>query len=103
MQMQEEYSLENEHLRSAGKSRGHFMIDLCRPVHLTLCLRSFQEAIHCTDDNWDAQFGALLHEEWDLVNSTGLAKRLAMRQGLHEKPSLEHNREPSFRMALVYL
>ena len=58
--MQEEYSLENEHVKSAGKSRGHFMIDLCRPVHLTLCLRSFQDSIHCTDDNWDAQFGALL-------------------------------------------
>lgn len=59
LQMQEEYSLENEHVKSAGKSRGHFMIDLCRPVHLTLCLRSFQDAIHCTDDNWDAQFGTL--------------------------------------------
>ena len=33
------------------------MVDLCKPGHLTACLRCFQEAINCKDDNWDAQFG----------------------------------------------
>ena len=41
-----------------GRSRGHFLVDLCRPGHMTACLRTFQETIHCNDDNWDAHFGA---------------------------------------------
>ena len=40
-----------------GRSRGHFLVDLCRPGHMTACLRTFQETIHCNDDNWDAHFG----------------------------------------------
>ena len=43
-----------------GRSRGHFLVDLCRPGHMTACLRTFQETIHCNDDNWDAHFGAPL-------------------------------------------
>ena len=57
MQMQEAYDEYNDHARSSGKSRGHFVVDLCRPGHLTICLRNFQERIKCNDDNWDAQFG----------------------------------------------
>lgn len=57
LQMQEAYDEYNDHARSSGKSRGHFIVDLCRPGHLTLCLRNFQERIKCNDDNWDAQFG----------------------------------------------
>ena len=55
--MQHVYDDYNEHVRSSGKGYGHFMVDMCRPGHLTICLRSFQNRIHCTDDNWDAQFG----------------------------------------------
>ena len=55
--MQQVYNDYNEHVRSSGKGYGHFMVDMCRPGHLTICLRSFQNRIHCTDDNWDAQFG----------------------------------------------
>ena len=57
MQMQAAYDEYNDHARSSGKSRGHFIVDLCRPGHLTICLRNFQERIKCNDDNWDAQFG----------------------------------------------
>ena len=58
--MQAAYDEYNDHARSSGKSRGHFVIDLCRPGHLTICLRNFQERIKCNDDNWDAQFGRAL-------------------------------------------
>ena len=34
-------------------------VDLCRPGHMTACLRNFQETIKSNDDNWDAYFGAL--------------------------------------------
>ena len=57
MQMQAAYDEYNAQAQSTSKSRGHFMVDLCKPGHLTACLRSFQEAINCKDDNWDAQFG----------------------------------------------
>ena len=42
--------------RASGKTRGHFVIDLSRPGHLTGCLRQFQERIGASDDNWDALF-----------------------------------------------
>ena len=57
MQMQQAYHEYNAQAQSNNKTRGHFMVDLCRPGHLTACLRCFQEAINCKDDNWDAQFG----------------------------------------------
>lgn len=41
---------------SEKKGRGHFMIDLCRPGHMTSCLKDFQEIIGCSIDNWDAAF-----------------------------------------------
>ena len=34
-------------------------MDICRPGHMTACLRNFQETIKSNDDNWDAYFGAL--------------------------------------------
>ena len=36
------------------------MVDLCRPGHLTACLRNFQEATGCSDENWESQFGVPL-------------------------------------------
>lgn len=59
LQMQAAYAAYNRGAVDSGKSRGHFMVDLCRPGHLTACLRSFQSAINCREDNWDAQFGAV--------------------------------------------
>ena len=59
LQMQAAYDEYNDHAKSSGKSRGHFVVDLCRPGHLTICLRNFQERIKCNDDNWDAQFGKM--------------------------------------------
>lgn len=58
MQMQHAYDEYNDRVRATGKSRGHFMVDLCRPGHLTACLRNFQEATGCSDENWESQFSA---------------------------------------------
>ena len=57
LQMQQAYTEYNAQVQSSSKSRGHFMVDLCKPGHLTACLRCFQEAVNCKDDSWDAQFG----------------------------------------------
>ena len=57
-QMQRAYQQYNDAARGSGKTRGHFVVDLSRPGHLTSCLRQFQERIGASDDNWDAMFGA---------------------------------------------
>ena len=57
LQMQHAYDEYNERARATGKSRGHFMVDLCSPGHMTACLRNFQEATRCTDDTWESSFG----------------------------------------------
>ena len=77
VQMQAAYDDYNDHARSSGKSRGHFIVDLCRPGHLTLCLRNFQERIRCNDDNWDAQFG-----EMEAQLGTFVTAQLAMSSAL---------------------
>ncbi len=60
LSMQKAYAQHNESVRASGVSRGHFIVDLSRPGHLTACLRTFQESTGCTDDNWDASFGAVM-------------------------------------------
>lgn len=65
MQMQESYNQYNQAARASGKSRGHFLVDLTRPGHLTACLRNFQEAIGCSDDNWDSSFCMLVPHPGD--------------------------------------
>ncbi len=45
VQMQDSYYEYNEHAAAAGHSRGHFMVDLCRPGHMTACLRTFQASV----------------------------------------------------------
>ena len=45
LQMMEAYDTYNEEAMAAGRSRGHFMVDLSRPGHLTSCLRTFQERL----------------------------------------------------------
>lgn len=67
--MQHAYDEYNERARATNKSRGHFMVDLCRPGHMTACLRNFQEATRCTDDNWESQFGEqnILYPRFNVV------------------------------------
>lgn len=60
VQMQRAYQAYNDTARATGKTRGHFVIDLSRPGHLTGCLRQFQERVGASDDNWDALFS----ESW---------------------------------------
>lgn len=36
--------------------KGHFMVDLSKPGHLTACLTEFRVSIGATLDNWDAAF-----------------------------------------------
>ena len=55
--MQRAYNEHNEQEVLAKRTRGHFMVDLCRPGHMTACLRTFQSVIRCNNENWDAQFG----------------------------------------------
>ena len=59
--MQRAYQEYNDIARASGRTRGHFLVDLSRPGHLTGCLRQFQERIGATDDNWDAAFS-----EWEV-------------------------------------
>ena len=84
-QMQHAYDDYNERARATGKSRGHFMVDLCSPGHMTACLRNFQEATRCSDETWESSFGAALarrnhmhlkvlgglwHDGWPCVTSS---------------------------------
>jgi hypothetical protein len=55
--MQKAYEDYNERVVAAGQSRGHFLVDICRPGHMTACLRTFQEAINCREEEWDSRFG----------------------------------------------
>ena len=58
LQMEEGYRRYNSEAAGAGRSRGHYVVDLSEPSHLTACLRNFQDAIGSTDDDWNAAFGA---------------------------------------------
>ena len=64
--MEEGYRLYNESALSKG-GKGVFVIDLCKPGHMTSCLTTFQEVNGASIDNWDAIFS----EQWktsDLVD-----------------------------------
>lgn len=66
LSMMRTYEATNADLKAAGKSP-HFIVDLCKPGHMTACLKDFQEIIGCSVDNWDATFS----EQWtcsDLVD-----------------------------------
>lgn len=56
LQMEEAYKKYNMQAIHEGKSKGHYMIDIARPGHMTACLSTFQENIGATEDNWDAAF-----------------------------------------------
>jgi len=36
--------------------RGHYLVDLCSPGHLTACLSDFQDSIGAKPENWDTMF-----------------------------------------------
>lgn len=56
LQMEEGYRKFNEAAVESGKSKGHFMVDLSKPGHLTACLTEFRSSIGASLDNWDAAF-----------------------------------------------
>lgn len=65
--MEEAYRKSNQAALSSGRSRGHFIVDLAKPGHMTACLSTFQSKIGASIDNWDAAFS----ESWktaDLVD-----------------------------------
>mmetsp|Transcript_36376 Transcript_36376/g.65081 ORF Transcript_36376/g.65081 Transcript_36376/m.65081 type:complete len:512 (-) Transcript_36376:403-1938(-) len=67
LQMQAKYDAYNAEAAASGRSRGHYMVDLSRPGHLTACLRTYQERIGRSMESWDADFS----ERWttaDLVD-----------------------------------
>jgi hypothetical protein len=55
LQMEEAYRKYNQAAAEAGR-KGHFMVDLSKPGHLTACLTEFRTSIGATLDNWDAAF-----------------------------------------------
>lgn len=67
LQFEDSYRKHNEQAVASGASKGHFIVDICRPGHMTACLNTFKETIGATTDNWDAAFS----DEWksaDLVD-----------------------------------
>jgi hypothetical protein len=54
--MDDAYKAYNQAAVENGRSKGHFMVDMSKPGHLTACLTQFQECIGSTFDNWDAAF-----------------------------------------------
>ena len=42
LQLEEGYRQYNEQAVASGRSKGFFMVDICRPGHMTACLTTFQ-------------------------------------------------------------
>ncbi|KAG2454057.1 hypothetical protein HYH02_001098 [Chlamydomonas schloesseri] len=55
LQLEEAYRKYNEEAAARG-AKGHFIIDLTKPGHMTACLSTFMETLGATTDNWDAAF-----------------------------------------------
>mmetsp|Transcript_22236 Transcript_22236/g.26710 ORF Transcript_22236/g.26710 Transcript_22236/m.26710 type:complete len:508 (+) Transcript_22236:76-1599(+) len=67
MQMQRAYEQFNATALVSGLEKAHFIVDLCKPGHITSCLRAFQAHLACGEDSWDTHFS----ENWlsaDLVD-----------------------------------
>lgn len=67
LQMETAYTRHNEAAIASGKSKGHFVVDITKPGHMTACLTTFMETIKASTDNWDAAFS----DQWltaDLVD-----------------------------------
>uniref|UniRef100_A0A383W9H0 Uncharacterized protein n=1 Tax=Tetradesmus obliquus TaxID=3088 RepID=A0A383W9H0_TETOB len=56
LQMDDAYKAYNQAAIESSRSKGHFMVDMSKPGHLTACLTQFQSCIGSTLDNWDAAF-----------------------------------------------
>ncbi|KAJ9517043.1 hypothetical protein QJQ45_002560 [Haematococcus lacustris] len=56
MQMEQAYRQANAAAVESGRSKGHFIVDLAKPGHLTACLTTFQQVIGASIDTWDAAF-----------------------------------------------
>ncbi|KAJ9517147.1 hypothetical protein QJQ45_009092 [Haematococcus lacustris] len=56
MQMEQAYRQANATAVESGRSKGHFIVDLAKPGHLTACLTTFQQVIGASIDTWDAAF-----------------------------------------------
>mmetsp|Transcript_15009 Transcript_15009/g.26085 ORF Transcript_15009/g.26085 Transcript_15009/m.26085 type:complete len:518 (-) Transcript_15009:676-2229(-) len=54
LQIQEAYKLANASV--TGTSKGHFIVDMATPGHMTACLTTFQQYLGAGLDNWDASF-----------------------------------------------
>ncbi|EFJ51141.1 hypothetical protein VOLCADRAFT_87918 [Volvox carteri f. nagariensis] len=55
LQLEDAYRRYNEEAAANG-TKGHFVVDMCRPGHLTACLSTFMETLQASTDNWDATF-----------------------------------------------
>eukprot|EP00798_Chlamydomonas_sp_ICE-L_P003078 gene3078-13099_t len=70
----------NEAAVASGRSKGYYMVDICRPGHMTACLTNFQEGLGVGIDSWDATFSDQWHTA-DLIDcilcyaATELTKR----------------------------
>mmetsp|Transcript_15592 Transcript_15592/g.43626 ORF Transcript_15592/g.43626 Transcript_15592/m.43626 type:complete len:523 (+) Transcript_15592:89-1657(+) len=97
LQMMRAYELYNKEAVESGSSRGHYMIDLSRPGHLTSCLGSFKEGLSRQGraaESWDADFA----DSWttaDLVDcmlsyaATDLMTKLRSRKSSDSAEMLE--------------
>lgn len=56
LQLEDAYRRYNEDAAASGKSKGHFIVDLTKPGHMTACLSTFMETLKANTDNWDASF-----------------------------------------------
>ncbi|GLC35414.1 hypothetical protein PLESTB_000567000 [Pleodorina starrii] len=55
LQLEDAYRRHNEEAAAKG-TKGHFIVDMCRPGHMTACLSTFMETLQASTDNWDATF-----------------------------------------------
>ncbi|GIL48516.1 hypothetical protein Vafri_5023 [Volvox africanus] len=55
LQLEDAYRRYNEEAAAKG-TKGHFIVDMCRPGHMTACLSTFMETLQASTDNWDATF-----------------------------------------------
>eukprot|EP01023_Acetabularia_acetabulum_P069215 TRINITY_DN9976_c0_g1_i1.p1 TRINITY_DN9976_c0_g1~~TRINITY_DN9976_c0_g1_i1.p1 ORF type:complete len:537 (+),score=79.02 TRINITY_DN9976_c0_g1_i1:225-1835(+) len=56
LKMMNAYDAYNAQQLEKGEQRGHFLVDICSPIHMSTCLRTFQENIGASMDNWDSAF-----------------------------------------------
>jgi len=80
LMMQRAYANYNSIRRMDGCSRGHFVVDLASPGHLTARLRAFQASMGASDDTWDAAFS----ESWTTADFVDCIMSVAATALAHE-------------------